>query len=117
VCLIARHFESRGLPTLIVGSALDIMESGKPPRAQFLNYPLGFESGRFNDRTNQLDVIRQALKSFDDLTTAGVSNLDYEWTDGWNMINNREKGQSDHRSPRSEEPQYQTEADRIAAEQ
>ena len=63
VCLIARHFENLGLPTLILGSALDILEAGQPPRAKFLNYPLGFESGKFEDKINQLEVVREALSN------------------------------------------------------
>ena len=116
VCLIARHFEADGLPTLIVGSALDILQSGQPPRAKFVNYPLGFESGRFRDKSDQVAVIRQALLSFDGMNEPGIAPLDLEWLDGWDMINERERGKLDQRSPRTTEPQYQTEADRLAAE-
>ncbi len=103
-----------GLPTLILGSALDILTAGRPPRAQFLNYPLGFESGRFKDKGNQLAVVASALQGF---TSAGIETLDYSWPEGWTMINEREKGKLDQRSPRTTEPQYQNEEDRIAAEQ
>ena len=116
VCLIARHFEADGLPTLIVGSALDILQSGQPPRAKFVNYPLGFESGRFRDKSDQVAVIRQALLGFDGMNEPGIEPLDLGWLDGWDMINERERGKLDQRSPRTTEPQYQTEADRLAAE-
>lgn len=116
VCLIARHFEAKGLPTLILGSGLDIMESGRPPRAAFLDYPLGFEAGRFKDRENQLTVVREALAGFDTLTEPGIVHLDHEWPAGWVMMNERDRSKSDHRSLRDETPQYQTEADRLAAE-
>ncbi|SVA90918.1 uncharacterized protein METZ01_LOCUS143772 [marine metagenome] len=46
----------------------------------------------------------------------GIEPLDLEWLDGWDMINERERGKLDQRSPRTTEPQYQTEADRLAAE-
>ena len=115
MCLIARHFESLGLPTLILGSALDIMEAGKPPRARFVNYPLGFESGRFRDKTNQLEIVREALNGFTDTTSPGIRPLDFEWQAGWDMLTEREKGKLDSRSPRTKEPQYQTEDDRRAA--
>jgi hypothetical protein len=116
VSLIARHFESKGLPTLILGSALDILEAGKPPRARFVNYPLGFESGRFRDKQDQLNVVRQALMGFEEMTQAAIEPMPFEWADGWAMLYEREKGKLDNRSPRNEVPQYQTEADRIAAE-
>ena len=105
-----------GLPTLILGSALDILTAGKPPRAKFVNYPLGFESGRFRDRQNQFDVVAEALRGFDEMTSPGVEPLSYEWHQGWDMVHAREKGKLDHRSPRTATPQYQTEEDRLMAE-
>ncbi|MDE0419462.1 MAG: hypothetical protein OXK76_01060 [Gammaproteobacteria bacterium] len=105
-----------GLPTLILGSALDILSAGRPPRAKFVNYPLGFESGRFRDRRNQFDVVAEALKGFDEMTAPGIDPLSYEWIQGWNMVRERERGKLDQRSPRTTVPQYQTEEDRLMAE-
>ena len=114
--LIARHFESNGLPTLILGSALDILTAGRPPRAMFVNYPLGFESGRFKDKTDQLATVRQALDGFASITKPTIQPMDFKWQAGWDMVNEREKKTLDSRSERTTEPQYQTAADRIAAE-
>lgn len=116
MCLLARHFESKGLPTLILGSGLDIMESGKPPRAKFVNYPLGFESGRFQDKVNQLEVVRTALSGFNTMMSPAIESLSYEWPEGWDMVHAREKGKLDNRSPRDTTPQYQTDEDRLLAE-
>ena len=116
VCLIARHFENLGLPTLILGSALDILEAGQPPRAKFLNYPLGFESGKFEDKINQLEVVRQALSGFETIEKPSILKMEFEWPEGWELIKKREEGILDLRSPRNEIPQYQSEADRLAAE-
>ena len=116
VCLVARHFEELGLPTLILGSGLDIMQAGKPPRAKFVNYPLGFESGRFQDKQDQFDVVAQALMGFDTMTAPGIEPMSFEWSAGWEMVRIREKGKLDHRSPRDTTPQYQTEEDRLMAE-
>ena len=116
MCLVARHFEATGLPTLILGSALDILRAGKPPRAKFVNYPLGFESGRFEDRRNQFDVVAEALRGFDEMKSPGIEPLSFEWHQGWDMVNERERGKLDHRSPRTTTPQYQTEEDRLMAE-
>ena len=101
---------------MIIGFALEILQSGQPPRAKFVNYPLGFESGRFRDKSDQLSVIRQALQGFDQMQEPSIQPLDLEWLDGWDIINERERGKLDQRSPRTTEPQYQTEADRLAAE-
>ena len=117
VCLIARHFESLGLPTLILGSALDILEAGQPPRAKFLNYPLGFESGKFEDKVNQLEVVREALSGFETIEKPSIQKMEFEWPEGWELIKNREKGILDLRSPRNEIPQYQFEDDKLAAEE
>ena len=115
VCLIARHFENLGLPTLILGSALDILEAGQPPRAKFLNYPLGFESGKFEDKINQLEVVRQALSGFETIEKPSILKMEFEWPEGWELIKKREEGILDLRSPRNEIPQYQSEDDRLAA--
>ena len=117
MCLIARHVESLGLPTLILGSCLDILQSGRPPRAQFVNYPLGFESGKFRDKQNQLEMVRQALCGLDTMTAPGIEQLPFEWQAGWELVNEREKGKFDLRSPRAATPQYQTEEDRRLARQ
>ena len=117
--LLARHFESIGIPTLIMGSALDILEAGKPPRAQFLNFPLGFETGPFQDKQTQLEVVRQGLAGFESFTEPGIKPLSFSWDEGWELVNHREKNvkSSDSRSPRNTEPQYQTEEDRLLADQ
>jgi len=115
VSLIARHFESNGLPTLILGSGLDILQSGKPPRAQFVNYPLGFEAGRFRDKKNQFEVVQHALGGFETMLAPGIKPMPFEWPQGWDMIRDREKNQLDQRSPRDTTPQYQTEQDRVLA--
>ena len=115
MCLIARHFESLGLPTLILGSCLDILQAGKPPRAQFVNYPLGFEAGKFRDKQNQLEVVRQALGGLDTMTAPGIELLPFEWQAGWDLIAEREQGKPELRRPRYPSPQYQTEEDRILA--
>ena len=116
--LLARHFESRGLPTLILGSALDILEAGQPPRVKFLDFPLGFEAGPPFDKEKQRQILREALTGFESFTQPGIQPMDFTWDSGWEMIRNREKNQAsdDSRSPRNTEPQYQTEADKIAAE-
>ncbi|MFT7133935.1 MAG: hypothetical protein ACI81O_002654 [Cyclobacteriaceae bacterium] len=117
MCLIARYFEAKGLPTLILGSGLDILQAGRPPRAQFVNYPLGFESGRFQDRDNQYEVVASALQGFDTMKAPQIDTLPFEWQAGWEMLHARERGKSDQRSKRDTTPQYQTEEDRRAAEQ
>lgn len=110
--------EADAIPTLILGSARDILSAGRPPRVQFLNYPLGFSAGGFRDPDNQYQVLRTALSGFDTMTEPGIVPLDFNWDAGWQMINEREQTSSgnDVRSPRDLTPRYQTEADKRLAE-
>ncbi len=118
VSLIARTFEQEGTPTLILGSALDILRSGAAPRVQFLNYPLGFTAGKPFDPENQRQVLATAVQGFDQMQEAGICRMDFDWPEGWAMIEEREQNTSgtDLRSPRDTTPRYQTEEDRLLAE-
>jgi hypothetical protein len=102
-----------------MGSALDILEAGRPPRAQFLNFPLGFEAGPYQDKAGQLDVMRQGLTGFETFTEPGIKPLPHSWDAGWERVKNREGSaqNDDTRSPRNTEPQYQTDEDRQLAEE
>lgn len=106
------------MPTLILGSALDILEAGRPPRAKFLDYPLGFEAGRPFDPENQLAVVSEALAGFDTMKAPAIDRLAFDWDAGWRMIDerNRRHTGTDQRSPRDTTPRYQTERDRQLAE-
>ena len=43
--LVARHLEANGLPTVIIGSALDVVEHCGVPRFLFTDFPLGNPCG------------------------------------------------------------------------
>jgi hypothetical protein len=45
VSLVARHLEQSGLPTVIIGSARDIVEHCGVPRFVFTDFPLGNPCG------------------------------------------------------------------------
>jgi hypothetical protein len=119
VCLIARHLEANGIATVCVASALDIIEAGGPPRSVFVDYPLGHTVGRPFDPDNQRAIVRDALAAFEAITTpGGVTHLDYRWSDSDDWKNEAADNSSgDLRAPRDTMPRYQTDADRIAAEQ
>ena len=94
------------------------MQAGKPPRAKFLNYPLGFGAGKPFDKENQLAVLTAAVAGFDSMVKPGVESLDFSWDSGWEMIAERDKNKdgADQRSPRDTTPRYQTERDKELAE-
>jgi hypothetical protein len=117
VGLIARHAEAAGISTLCMGSALDILKAGNPPRAAFLDYPLGHTTGKPQQPELQRGILVQALESFTSMTVPGsIKMLPFRWSDedDWKRTAMME---GDSRTPRYDTPQYQTEEDRLRAEE
>jgi hypothetical protein len=65
VCGLAHYFESEGLATVLVGFVREHIAAIKPPRALWLNFPMGRPMGKPNDPPYQMKVIRAAFKLFD----------------------------------------------------
>jgi len=61
VSLVARHLEANGIPTVIIGSALDVVEYCGVPRFLFTDFPLGNPCGHPYDREMQEAIVRQAI--------------------------------------------------------
>lgn len=59
--LVARHLEANGIPTVIMGSAKDIVEHAGVPRFLFTDFPLGNSAGRPNDVESQAFTMELAL--------------------------------------------------------
>ena len=59
--LVARHLEENGIPTVIIGSALDVVEYCGVPRFLFTDFPLGNPCGHPYDRDMQEAIVRQAI--------------------------------------------------------
>jgi hypothetical protein len=116
VCLVARHLEANGIPTMCLGSAFDILTAGRPPRATFVDYPLGHSTGKPFDVADQLGIVRAAVEGFDRFATPGqLLRLDNRWgSDAWRAEAGSTRGQ-DTRQPRDETPQFQHPSDREAA--
>ena len=60
--LIARHLEANGLPTVVMGSAKDIVELCGVPRVLFSDVPLGHSAGRPHDAVSQAETLELALR-------------------------------------------------------
>ncbi len=102
---------------MCVGSALDIFQSGRPPRATFIDYPLGHTAGKPFDTEDQLGIMRAALGGFETLRTPGeIQALPNRWDESgeWRKQDGRSDG-ADTRQPRDETPQFQFPEDREAA--
>lgn len=116
VGLIARYVEAAGIPTLSMTSALDITQAVNPPRAAFLDFPLGHTTGKPHQPALQRAILCEALQAFSSLTVPGaVKMLPFRWSadDVWK--DTAQRGPDDRR-PRYDTPQYQTEEDRQRAE-
>ena len=62
---LAHYFEAEGFATVLVGFVREHIELVKPPRALWLNFPMGRPLGKPNDPKYQLKVIRAAFELFD----------------------------------------------------
>lgn len=128
VGLIARQAEAAGIPTLSLSCARDITAAVNPPRATYLDWPLGHTSGRPHDATGNTAVMRATLAAFASIDTPGtIVDLDVPWAagDDWKdrVMRPRPKdatptaaiGADDDRVERFPTPQYQSAADAAAA--
>jgi hypothetical protein len=61
VSLVARHLEANGIPTVIMGSARDIVEECGVSRFLFTDFPLGNPCGKPWDKEMQRAIVGMAL--------------------------------------------------------
>ena len=114
--LVARQVEAAGIPTLCMTSALDITRAVHPPRAAFLDFPLGHTAGKPGEPELQRQILMEALTSFVSMSVPGsVKMLPYRWSadEDWK---GKAFAEGDDRLPRRDTPQYQDEEDRGRAE-
>lgn len=130
VGLIGRHLEAAGFPTLGFTSARTITAAANPPRSAFLDVPLGHTTGGPNDPDTQRTILRAGLEAGAAIAEPGtIVDLPWRWRDddwkadplSWSR-KRQSSGQTssrsggDTRTARSDEPRYQNDADRAAAE-
>lgn len=71
-----------GIPTVYVTSARDISELVRPPRAVFVDFPLGHQTGKPFDRQIQKSIVRDTLSVLETATEPGqIVDLPYAWSD------------------------------------
>ena len=82
MCLVARHLEAAGIPTVIVGSAIDIVEHCGAPRFVFTDFPLGNPCGRPYDAEMQRSIIEAAIDLLQNATRArALVRTPYRWSE------------------------------------
>ena len=64
--LVARHLEAAGIPTVLIGSAKDVVEYCGVARFYFTDFPLGNPCGHPWRPDMQLEIVRRALRLFED---------------------------------------------------
>ncbi len=68
VSLVARHLEANGIPTVMIGSALDIIEHCGTPRFVFSDFPLGNPCGHPWNPDMQTRTVEIALRLLESAT-------------------------------------------------
>jgi hypothetical protein len=82
VSLAARHLESHGIPTVIMGCAKDIVEHCGVPRFLFSDFPLGNSAGRPFDRQSQTETLELALRVLESAPAARTTvQSPLRWSD------------------------------------
>ena len=66
--LVARHLEANGIPTVMFGTAKDIVEHCGVARFVFVDFPLGNSCGRSFDPKHQHEVIELGLQLLENAT-------------------------------------------------
>ena len=105
-----------------MSSAYSITAAVRPPRAVYLDFPLGHTAGKAHDVPLQRQVLHDTLDALVTIDTPGtIRRLRYRWgeDDAWkDSVRRPVPGGSseDDRVERHPDPQYQCEEDRVAAE-
>ena len=80
--LIARGVEEAGISTVYLGSCQDVMEQLKAPRMVFVDFPLGRQCGKPNDRELQMNILKDTLNFLETAQTPGqMLELPYKWSE------------------------------------
>jgi hypothetical protein len=72
--------EALGIPTLVIGTVLDIMTKVAPPRAVFVDHPVGRTFGHPEDRRKHEEILGAALAELPNFTAPGqIRDLHCQW--------------------------------------
>lgn len=115
--LVARQLEAAGIATICLSSAMSITEAVNPPRAVFIDFPLGHTAGKPGDKPLKRAIMTDALDALETMAEPGsIRALPYRWSDDESWKTTAQRTDGDDRVSRTDEPQYQFPEDRQAAE-
>lgn len=84
--LVSRHLEENGIPTVIIGSALDVVEHCGVARYLHTDFPLGNPCGAPGDILSQIGIVRRGLKLLEEAEgpeTTWHTSLGWRGGDEW----------------------------------
>jgi len=77
--------EDQGIPTLLAGTALDIMLQVTPPRAIFVDHPVGRTFGPPHDRGRIEAVLKRVLAELPNFNKPGeIRDPGFQWASDGN---------------------------------
>jgi D-proline reductase (dithiol) PrdB len=80
VSLVARHLEANGIPTVLFGTARDIVEHCSVPRFVFVDFPLGNPCGKPYDVEMQHEILSIGFDLLESATESPtVVQAPHEW--------------------------------------
>jgi D-proline reductase (dithiol) PrdB len=83
VSLISRYLEENGTPTVVIGTARDIVEHCGVARFLFVDFPLGSPCGEPGAVGQQREVFQMALDLLSDATAPRtIREAGYSWSGG-----------------------------------
>jgi hypothetical protein len=83
VSLIARYLEEHGIPTVVIATARDIVETCGVPRLLFVDFPLGNPCGEPGDVAQQRAIFEKALRLLEQATEGRTTwEAGYRWSKG-----------------------------------
>ena len=90
--------EASGIPTLVIGTAHDIMSKVTPPRAVFIDHPVGRTFGPPHDRARNESVLTKALAELSKFARPGeIRDLGCNWSpDGSRAWENELRAEMSH---------------------
>ena len=80
--LVARYLEANGIPTVVFGTARDIVEYAGVPRFVFTDFPLGSSCGKPLDPAMQREIVETGLRLLETAQAPAPTVVTpYVWSD------------------------------------